>query len=141
MTTEQNKLSVRRSFEEVWNQGDMAVADMLHGENVIFHDPATPGVKGLAAFKQMVTMYRTIFANIHFTLLDQIAEDDKVVTRWQITCTHVGEFMGIPPTHRQVTATGITIDRFAGGKTVETWTNWDLLGVLQQLGALDMVGA
>jgi steroid delta-isomerase-like uncharacterized protein len=136
MTAEKNKELARRSFEEVWSQGNMAAADMLNAANIVFHDPAAPGIEGLAAYKQLITMYRSTFNNLHFTVLDQVAEGDKVVTRWRATSTHTGAFMGIPPTHREAAVTGISIDRFVGGKVVETWSNWDALGLLQQLGAI-----
>ena len=67
---------------------------------------------------------------------DQIAEDDKVVTRWTAVGSHQGELMGIPPTGRRVTVTGITINRIVGGKIMETWNNYDALGQLQQLGVV-----
>ncbi len=65
-----------------------------------------------------------------------IAEEDKAVTRWTATGTHQGTLMGIPPTGKQATATGIVIGRLANGKFVESWLNFDALGMLQQLGVI-----
>ena len=67
---------------------------------------------------------------------DQLAEGDKVATRWTARGTHAGEIAGIGPTGKDVTVTGLTISRFAGGKVVEQWTTWDTLGMLVQLGVI-----
>jgi predicted ester cyclase len=85
-------------------------------------------------------MYRTAFPNIHVTIEDQIAEGDKVVTRWTGHGTHQGELMGIPPTNKAVTVTGIAIDRIVAGKIVEHWENFDQLGMLVQLGVVPPPG-
>jgi predicted ester cyclase len=82
----------------------------------------------------------TAFPDLHFTIEDQIAEGDKVVNRVTARGTHLGDFRGIPPTGKQVTVAGITIDRIAGGKLVESWTSWDFLGILQQLGVVPKLG-
>jgi steroid delta-isomerase-like uncharacterized protein len=67
---------------------------------------------------------------------DQVAEGDKVVTRWTATGTHKGELMGIPPSGKKVRVTGIAIDRLEDGKIVESWSSFDQLGMLQQIGAI-----
>ena len=69
-------------------------------------------------------------------MLDQIANDDKVVTRWTFAGTHRGTFMGIAPTEKQLVFSGICIDRFADAKIVEEWEEWDTLGMMQQLGVV-----
>ncbi len=81
-------------------------------------------------------MYRTAFPDIHFTVEDQIAEGDKLVTRFTITGTHKGELMGIPPTGVHITMTGMIFDLNVGGKILEGWANTDALGMLQQLGVI-----
>ena len=78
-------------------------------------------------------MYLTAFPDLHFTVEDIIADQDKVVTRLTCRGTQQGAFMGIPPTGKQATTTAIDINRFAGGKSVEHWLNMDTLGLLQQL--------
>ena len=140
MSTEDNKALVRRIIEEVWNQGNLAVVDELSDENVVNHNPPGPPLQGPEAFKQFVLMYRSAFPDTHFTIEDEIAEGEKVVTRWTARGTHKGELMGIPPTGKQVTVTGISIDRFAGGKSIESWTNFDTLGMMQQLGVVPAIG-
>lgn len=95
---------------------------------------------GREGFKQFVLMYRSAFPDMHITIEDQIAEGDKVVSRWTARGTHQGELMGIPPTGKQATVTGINIERFANGKFVEEWSNFDALGLLQQLGVVTTLG-
>ena len=94
----------------------------------------------LEQYKQLVTMYFSAFPDLHLTIEDQIAEGDKVVTRWTARGTHQGPFMGIPPTGKRAVVTGIAIDRFANGKFVENWNNGDDLGLLQQLGVVPVPG-
>ncbi len=91
-------------------------------------------VQGLEAAKQFDTMLRGAFPDIHFTVEDQIAETDKVVTRWTARGTHRGQLMGIPATNRSVTWAGITIHRIADGRVAESWVSSDALGLMQQLG-------
>ena len=142
MSAEENKAITRRIFEETWNQGKLDVVDEILATDFVLHDPVMPeDIHGPEGFKQFVTMYRTAFPDIHFTIEDQIAAGDKVVTRWSGTGTHQGELMGIAPTGvRGPGVTGITIDRIAGGKTVETWNAWDALGMLQQIGVVPPIG-
>ena len=84
--------------------------------------------------------YRTAFPDAQYTIEDQIAEGDTVMTRWSGRGTHQGPLMGIPPTGKQSTVTGMSIGRSEGGKIVEVWTEFDLLGVLQQLGVIPTMG-
>jgi predicted ester cyclase len=80
-------------------------------------------------------MYQAAFHG-QVTIEDQIAEGDRVVTRWSGQSTHQGEFMGIPPTGKTVRVTSISIDRVAGGQIVESWWESDQLGMMQQLGVV-----
>ena len=134
MSTEENKAIIRRYFEELFNQGNLSVADEIIAEG---YQSTLPGVgPGPDGQKQFYQMYQAAFPNLHFTIEDMIAEGDKVVTRWTARATHQGEFQGIAPTGKQVTVSGISIDRIADGKMQETWTNYDQLGMLQQLGVI-----
>ena len=138
MSTEENKAIDRRFTEEVWNQGNLAVVDELMSADYDGHDPAMPA--GSEGLKQFVLMYRSAFPDVHLTIEDQIAEGDTVVSRWTARGTHKGELMGIPPTGKQVTVTGMNIERIANGKFVEGWSNYDTLGMLQQLGVVPAPG-
>ena len=139
MSTEDNKALVRRIFEEVWNQGKMALIAEFYSPASVEHTSSGP-VHGQEGLKQYIMLYRTAFPDAHYTVEDQIAERDKVVTRWSGRGTHQGPLMGIPPTGKQGTVTGISIDRFEGGKIVETWTELDALGMMQQLGVIPAPG-
>ena len=136
--SEQNKALARRSIEEIWNQGKLAVIDELVASDATFHDPSVPGGKftGPQGMKQFVQIYRGAFPDIRLTINDQIAEGEEVVTRWTATGTHSGELMGIAPTNKRATVTGVDIDRYQGGKVVEAWASYDMLGLLQQLGVV-----
>ena len=136
MSTEDNKAIVRRVFEEVLNQGNMALIDEVYSPDYVDHTPNGPG-PGLEGLKQYFMMYRTAFPDAHYAVEDQIAEGgDKVVTRWSVRGTHQGPLMGIPPTGKQGTVTGIGITRFEGGKIVEVWSEFDALGMFQQIGLM-----
>lgn len=134
MSTEHNKANDRR-FYEAWSQGNLADLDEVCASEYVLHDSST-SVQGLEAMKQFVSMYLAAFPDGHFTIEDQIAEGDKIVTRWTFRGTHKGELQGIPPTGKQVIVTGISMDRVADGKAVEAWSNFDALGMLKQLGVL-----
>lgn len=139
MSTEENKAIVRRGIETVWHQKQVTNAEDHLAPDFVNHDPART-IQGLEQYKPFVTGYLTAFPDLHFTIEDQIAEGDKVVTRWTARGTHQGSFMGIPPTGKQATVTGITIDRFANGKIVESWYNFDALGLMQHLGVVPSLG-
>ena len=83
-----------------------------------------------------VAGYRAAFSDLQFTVEEQVAEGDRVVTRWTATGTHDGDLLGIAPTGTVGTTTGISINRIADGKVAEDCTNWDALGLMQQLGAI-----
>jgi steroid delta-isomerase-like uncharacterized protein len=136
--SEQNKALARRAFEEIWNRDNLAVVDELVAQNATFNDPSVPGGKftGPEGLKQFVQIYRGAFPDVRITINDQIAEGDKVVTRWTAVGTHKGELMGIAPTGKHATVTGVDIDRYQGGKVVEAWASYDMLGLLQQLGVV-----
>jgi predicted ester cyclase len=92
-------------------------------------------VVGLEACLNHFAVYRKAIPDQHWTVEDQIAEGDKVVVLWTLRGTHAGELMGIPPTGRELTMTGISVFRIAGGKLIEDWVQSDTLGLFQQLGA------
>jgi steroid delta-isomerase-like uncharacterized protein len=135
--SEQNKTLVRRAVEEVWNRGNYAVVNELVASDIVVHASTPDGeIHGPEGVKQFYATLRRAFPDIHFTIEDQIAEGDRVVTRWTARGTHRGEFNGIPPTGKQGAISGIDIDRIADGKVVECWPNADELDLLQQLGVI-----
>jgi steroid delta-isomerase-like uncharacterized protein len=135
--SESNKAVVRRLCEEVWNKGNLQVADELFGPNSAHHDPSTPDVgRGPVGENKSATLYRNAFHDFRMTVEELFAEGDSVTARWSCRGTHKGEFNGIAPTGKQIAITGISIARFAGGKIAEGWVNWDALGLMQQLGVV-----
>ena len=133
--SEQNKMVVRRAIEEVYNQGQLDVVDELVSDDFVVHF-SSEDFHGPAAMKQYVASLREAFPDLHLTIEDQIADGDRVVTRWTARGTHLGNFQGIPPTGKLGRLTGTDIDRFVNGKAVECWTNTDDLDLLQQLGVI-----
>jgi len=134
------KVLVRRLFEEVWNQGNLAAIDELFAPSYIRYDPAAPEAKGLAGFKQLVVLLRTAFPDLHFTLEEIIAEGDKVMSRALLRGTHRGEYLGVAPTGKPVAVMGMVVLRIAQGKFQEGWLMMDNLGLLQQLGVVPPLG-
>ena len=136
MSLEENKALVRRGWEEIWNKGNLTIADEQYAANYIVHMPSSPDLHGSEGHNPLVTMFRTAFPDLHFTVEDQIAEGDKVVTCWRATGTHRAEFAGIPATGKAVDVTAINIHRISDGQIQEAWLNWDVLGMMQQLGVV-----
>ena len=140
MSAEENKATIRRLVEEGWNKGDADATISANAPNYTNHSAAPGTAPDSEGARHAALMYLRAFPDLHFTIEDQIAEGDKVVTRWSSTGTHQGEFLGVPATGKSGTCTGINITRFENGMIVEEWQNLDLLGVLQQLGALPGAG-
>jgi steroid delta-isomerase-like uncharacterized protein len=136
MATDNKKID-NRIFEELWNNKRLETADELIAPNFVLHDPQSPlPVKGAEAYKQFARYYFNAFPDLHFTLEHQLADDETVMTRWSCTGTHKGDLPGIPATGRPIALTGITCGRLVEGKFVEGWSNWDALGMMQQLGVM-----
>jgi predicted ester cyclase len=136
MSDQENKDIVRRLLEEPWT-GNLDVIDELVDANYVGYDPATPEpLRGPEGVKEFVSSYLAAYSDGRITVDDQVAEGDMVASRWTGRGTHDGELMGIAPTRKQVTVSGITLSRLSNGKVVEEWSNWDTLGMLQQLGAV-----
>ena len=132
---------VRRFFEEVFNQRSQAAAVETIAPTFVAHHPAFPeGIRGPEGIMQTAAMFRAGFPDLHYAPDDLISEGDKVAVRWTARGTHQGDFMGIPPSGKPVTVTGIDIFRIANGQLVEAWVSSDLLGLLQQIGAIPTPG-
>jgi steroid delta-isomerase-like uncharacterized protein len=139
--SEQNKTIVRRLFDELWNKGNLPVADELIAASYTHHDASTPDLgRGPESEKKRVTLYRTAFSDLRLTVEDMIAEGETVVARWSCRGAHKGDLNGIAPTGKQFVISGVSIVRFTGGKMVEGWINWDALGLMQQLSVVPELG-
>jgi steroid delta-isomerase-like uncharacterized protein len=141
MSTQENKATSRRFFEEMVNAKQLGVADEIFATDHAYHDPSSPMIgSGPGGMKQLISMYIAAYPDLHHAVEDQIAEGDTVVTRWTGTGTHQGDLLGMAPTQKPAKVMGIWIHRLAGGKIVESWNVWDTLGMLQQLGVIPALG-
>jgi len=135
--SEQNKAIVRRLFEELWNKGNLSVADQLFSPNYTHHDPSTPDFgRGPESERKRATLYRAAFPDLQLTIEDIIAEGETVMARWSCRGTHKGDLSGIAPTGKQFSISGVSIARLTNGKMAEGWVNWDAQGLMQQLGVV-----
>ncbi len=135
MSAEGNKALVRRFVEEFWNEGNTATADELMAVDAEIHMP-TGEVVNLDGLKSFASTFRGSFPDWHSTLEELIAEGDRVAERWTGRGTHLGELQGIPPSGKRVEGPGTVFYRFAGGKIVEFRGQFDMLGLMRQLGVI-----
>ncbi|MCP4359273.1 MAG: ester cyclase [Chloroflexi bacterium] len=136
MTLARNKDVVQKSYEVVWNKHNLDAVEELYASDYITRS-GLPGVSpDRKGFKDWVNLTTHAFPDIEFTVKDQLAEGNEVVTRWEAHGTQQGEFMGIPASGKEISVTGLSINRLQDGKIKESWVEWDSLGLLQQLGAL-----
>ena len=135
MSIEENKALARRFYEEL-NKRNLGVLDELCAANYVDHHPGGVEIHGPEELRQMMTGFFTAFPDLRFTVEDLIAEGDKVVARWTSQWTHRGDLQGIAPTGKEGATTGIAILRIVGGKLVEEWAQMDMLGLMQQIGAI-----
>lgn len=132
--SEANKAVIRRVVEEVVNKHDLSVLAELYPD-CVYNTPTTGELRG-EAHRKFIASVLAAFPDCQETINDQMAEGDKVATRVSFTGTHKGTFMDIPPTGKRITITGVCIDRIVNGKIVEEWGEWDMLGLMQQLGVV-----
>jgi steroid delta-isomerase-like uncharacterized protein len=125
MSIERNKEVVRRFFDERWNLENLD----------IYGEMAAPN-RDIQREKEWVSSLYRAFADRHLTILDLIAEGDQVAVHWRFTAMHRGDFLGVAATGRSVAYQGIAWFLVADGMIVEETAYWDILGVLQQLGAI-----
>jgi steroid delta-isomerase-like uncharacterized protein len=127
----------RRVFEDIWNNKKLNAVDELMAASYVHHDPQSPVIiSGIDGYKQFVEHYLSAFPDLHFTVEDEFGDEQTIVSRWTATGTHGGDLPGIPRTGRPISVTGMTIARVRNGKFIESWSNWDTLGLMQQLGAV-----
>ena len=135
MSTEKNKALVRRFVDEVQSQHNLDVLDELFSPNFVDRSGMTnpPNLDGT---KQLHAMLFAGFPDLKASSHDQVAEGDKVVTRKQFQGTHQGDYMGIPPTGKEISFEVIEVLRLEDGKIADHWSIGDNLGMLQQLGVI-----
>ena len=134
----ENVALIHRWFEEVWNKGRAEAIDEMFAEDGVAHGLGDQGAKliGPAGFKPFFETFRGAFPNIKVTIEDTVSEGDKVAARWVGRMTHQGDHLGFAATGRQAEITGMSIVRIRDGKIVEGWNNFDMMGLMQQLGVI-----
>jgi steroid delta-isomerase-like uncharacterized protein len=140
MATEANKVIARRLFEEVLNTGTFTPLDDLFAADYVNYFPGTPAALDRAGWEQTITMFRTAFPDLHFTVEALLADGDTAAAAFTVQGTHQGDFQGIAPTGHRMTLSCQALFRFADGKIVEDRPIFDRLDLLQQLGALPTSG-
>jgi len=132
---DEHKALVARYFDQVLTQGEVAALDELLTPDFRSWLP-DGGSVGLGPYREAVLASREAFPDLRVTVLDQVAEGDKVATHWRAQGTHRGLFAGVPATGKPVTISAIHIHRVAGGRLAEHWESINLLPLLRQLGAI-----
>ena len=141
-TLENNKEVVSGLYAEVMGQGNLAVADQVLAENYVDHRLPFPDLPpNRDGLKETVSRVRDAFPDIKPVIQDFVAEGDKVTVRVTANGTHQNEFNGIPPTGRQISWQELHIYRLADGQIVEHWGEFDMLGMLIQLGVVQLPGS
>ncbi len=139
MSAEANKDKARRLYEGAFGQGGTEIIDEVLHSDFVCYDPnsETGEIRGAETIKGEIEYFRNAVPDLTYTVEDQVAEGDKVVTRYRASGTHEGEFFGVAGTGNRIEFTGIQIDRFdESGKMVEEWPEYDLLGAMRQIGAI-----
>jgi predicted ester cyclase len=139
LVSEENKEKARRLMEEAFGQGNLQIVEEVLDPDFVCYDPNSEAgeVRGADNIKQEIEYFRQAVPDLTYTVVDQLAEGDKVVTRYMAGGTHQGEFFGVAPTGNRIEMSGIQIDRFdENGKIVEEWPEYDLLGAMRQMGAM-----
>jgi steroid delta-isomerase-like uncharacterized protein len=137
--SEANKEKARRMVEEAFGQGKVELVEEILDPDFVCYDPNSEAgeVRGAETIKQEILYFRNAVPDLTYTVDDQVAEGDKVVTRYTASGTHQGEFFGVPATGNRIEMSGIQIDRFdESGKMVEEWPEYDMLGAMKQMDAL-----
>jgi steroid delta-isomerase-like uncharacterized protein len=141
--SEENKEKARRVYEEAFGGGRIEVIDEVLHSDFICHDPnsETGEIKGAETLKGEIEYFKNAFPDFYYRVEDQVAEGDKVTTRYTMSGTHQGEFFGVSGSGKRIEISGINVDRFdESGKMVEEWASYDLLGAMRQAGAMPEAG-
>jgi predicted ester cyclase len=140
--SDHNKSVVRRLLDELWNKGDLSLADQFFATTYTHHDASSPDFgKGPESERKRATLYRTAFPDLRMTIEDLFADGENVITRWSCHGTHKGDINDIAPTGKRIHITGVSITRFSHDKMVEGFVNWDALGLMRQLGVVPQLAA
>ncbi|MFH5800115.1 ester cyclase [Haladaptatus sp. CMAA 1911] len=137
MTAEENERLVRRDPDEIWSDGRVELIDELYHEDFVLHDPSSPeSDAGRDEYREYVETYRRAFPDAEYTVDDIVSDGDTVMLRYTAEGTQDGELLGIKPTGKHVTVSGMEEYRVEDGKITEMWTNYDSFGLFRQLGVV-----
>jgi predicted SnoaL-like aldol condensation-catalyzing enzyme len=132
--SEDIKQAVQQVFEKVWNQGDTSAADQIFADTYVAHIANIPSpINSADEFKQFVALFRALSPGICFTIEDQVAEGDKVATRWSARLQTSGS-PAAESADEGTLVTGMSMHRMTDGKLVESWDNWDSMTAFQSMG-------
>lgn len=131
-----DNIDIVRRFEPAFRVADQATIDELCDPGLVDHNPAPGQEPTLAVFKQKVADYLTIFPDLSEDLLDIVASGDTVATRWALTGSQQQDFMGIPASGQRIRVEGMNFYRLRNGRVTDIWTQFDSLGMMQQLGVI-----
>lgn len=131
-----NAAVIQRFTDEVLNQGRYEVCNEIVAENFVELDPLPGQSQGREGLKEVIAMMRSGFPDMHWTIEEQVASGEKVVTRFTWTGTHRGPFLGIPATGKPVAVKGVVIDRIVNGLMTDSRILMDTFGMMTQLGAI-----
>lgn len=134
--------TTRRVAEEAWGKGDLDVVDETVTDDFVSHNTAVPeAIRGAEAYKELISTYRTAMPDMSLEVEETIVEGDRVAIRFSVRGTHEGELMGIEPTGVETEGEGLVVAHFEDGKVAEVWEYADQLGLLQQLGVVELPNA
>jgi steroid delta-isomerase-like uncharacterized protein len=136
-----HQLLCRSLVEKVFNGGELDLLEMLLAPDAIDHGLEgfdLSGERGPAPTHRFLRAFRFAFPDLRVTVVDQFSDGDRVATRWKLEGTHDNRLLGIEASHRFVSIEGIRIDRIDRGRIAETWNQWDVLGMLRQVGAVQI---
>jgi steroid delta-isomerase-like uncharacterized protein len=134
LATDEDKALVKRCFEQLWGAGDLAIADQIMSADYVAHAPGARDLKGRDAMKALVSDYRQGFPGLQISVLNQLGEDDRVVTEFEMSGRHDGKWMGVPASGRPVKLGCCAFSRVADGRIAEQWLEWERRKLLEQLG-------
>jgi steroid delta-isomerase-like uncharacterized protein len=139
MSIDENK-SLNLRWIEAWNERDWATEAACRTPEYVAHMSGVPVPLDAAGWDAFMGVLTTAFPDAQISVAGSFSERDMVATRWTITGTHRGDFQGVPPTGRPVTIAGVDISRIVDGKIAEHWAQFDVIGVMQQIGAIPAAG-
>src|SRR5918912_1181008 len=142
MTAPGNKALVEWYYEDIWNAENVAAADEILSSTFTFYPPDSPeGLRGRATYKAYVELHRRAFPNLRITVIDVLAEGDRVAVQWAMQGTHHGAFGRVMPTGAEIIVRGVDLVHIADGRIVALHSYFDLLTVIHQRRAHPVRGS